>query len=88
MTEQGSSDPLMMIEVSYDVYGENFAGTTQRTIFNDTVSRILENISLETHSSIYMLAASKAPTACSDTARQGLTEVLVEKLQCSIIFVK
>lgn len=52
----------------YQGCAENIAATAQRLTFSDTVSRLQENISLETHPTLRLLGASREPTICSDAA--------------------
>lgn len=55
----------------YHVFGEKFIVTEQRTIFNDTMLRMLESISLEPHSKMSLLGASKATIVRSDAVGHG-----------------
>lgn len=65
---------LHLVEAIYHAYAENAAVTAKRIIFNDTMFRILENISLERYRRIFLLGASKSPTIFSNVICRGCRE--------------
>lgn len=55
----------------YHALADNVVVTAQHIIFNDTMLRIFENISLEKDSGMRLLGKSKAPTVFGNAALQG-----------------
>lgn len=70
---RGSRALSLLLNAIYQDYAEHFAVRTKGTIFNDTMLRILVNISRETHLRIYLLGASEAGTVRSEADLHGFS---------------
>lgn len=58
----------------YHLYAENVAVIVRRTIINDFIFRIMENVLLETRYGRWLPGAFKPVTACSEAVHQGFIE--------------
>lgn len=66
-----ASVQFLLLEVVYQVYAEDVAVMIQKTIINGTMSRILENSSLQMQPTICLLHDTKELTDCSNAVHQG-----------------
>lgn len=52
LTVERLQSTLLLLEAIYHIYAEHFAVSARRTIFNDNMLQILENISQKAHARI------------------------------------